>query len=143
MDEKNPFEKLFVDEQTATEELQRRIGEASEIFVIERETGRVIFKNFEKLSDNQRVAVILLGRYVAKKSGLDVSDTLGPSEIGRNIGKSRTSISGPITKLKSLGFIEAQSGVYRINPHMVGKVVDFIVGREKYDGRRSKTQKPE
>jgi len=129
MEETDPFDILFVDEKTATEELQKRVEQASEIFVIERETGKILFKNYESLNDSQRVMVVLLGRYIAKKKGLNVSDCLGPSELGQNIGKSRTSISAPLAKLRTMGIIEAVDGSYRINPHRVGKILDFITTR--------------
>jgi hypothetical protein len=122
------FEKIFVDQKSAVEELKRKIEQVSEVFVIERETGKIIFKNYENLNDSQRVAIILLGKHIAKKSGLNITESLGPSEIGKELGKSRTSISGPLTKLNTLRLLEISDGKYSVNPHMITKILDFIKG---------------
>ena len=133
MEQEDPFEKLFVDEKTSTEQLNAKIEAASKIFSIERETGKIIFKDFEALSDSQRVLVVLLARYIAKKHGMNVSDTLGPTEIGAQISKPRTSISFPANKLKSMGLIESVNGASRVNIHRIDSIVDYITTKRSND----------
>lgn len=126
---KNLFEKLFIDEQNVLMQLETQINLASEIFNIERPSGRILFKNFGNLSDPQRISALLVGKYFAVKAGLpNVSDSLSVTEISKELGRPKTALSGPLKDLLLKGFIEKMSDKkYRIAYQRIQEIFDTIL----------------
>ena len=79
--EKEILKKLLVDEEDILKDLSELVGKAKNIFVIERSTGKIFFKNFGKLTDPQRITALLVGRYFAEKLDIIDDDSMGVSEI--------------------------------------------------------------
>jgi len=125
----NPFEKLFIDETKVMKQLEVQITLASEIFSIERPSGRILFKNFGHLSDPQRISALLVGKYFAVKAGLSgVSDSLSISEISKELGRPKTALSGPVKDLLSKGFIEKLTDrKYRVAYQRIQEIFDVIL----------------
>lgn len=108
-DEKEVLKKLLVDEEDIIKDLADLVQKAKDIFVIEKSTGRVVFKNFGKLSDPQRICALLVGRYFATKLELLKESSLGVSEIAQVLGRPKTALSGPLKDLVTKGFVEKLS----------------------------------
>jgi len=131
-DKSNPFEKLFVDETSVMKQLLTQIAHASEIFSIEKPSGRILFKNFGNLTDSQRISALLIGKYFAVKAGLsNVSDSLSVSEIARELGRPKTALSGPLKELLTKGFIEKLTDrKYRIAYQRIQEIFDVILTKK-------------
>lgn len=106
LDEKEILKKLVVDEKDVISDLANLVEKAKEIFVIEKTSGRIIFKNFGKLSDPQRICVLLVGKFFASKLGLIGEPALGISEISKELSRPMTTLSKPVGELITKGYIE-------------------------------------
>ena|SRR5271157_5406317 len=127
----NPFEKIFIDESKVAQQLENQINLAAEIFAIERPTGRIFFKNFGELSDSQRILGLLVGKYFAVKAGLkNVPDSLSVSEIAKELGRPKTTLSGPLKELMSKGYIEKLNDrKYRIAYQRLSEIFEIMHGK--------------
>lgn len=135
-DEKEILKKLLVDEKDIIKDLANLVDKAKDVFVIEKSTGRVIFKDFGKLSDPQRISALLVGRYFAVKLELSEDGSLGISEIAQFLGRPKTALSGPLKDLISKGFVEKLSNrKYVIAYNRIKDVFENYFGGKKY-GRK-------
>lgn len=105
-DEKEILKKLVVEEKDVVSDLANLVEKAKEVFVIEKPSGRIIFKDFGKLKDPQRICALLIGKYFASKLGLIQEPALGISEIAKELGRPMTTLSGPVRELMMKGYIE-------------------------------------
>jgi len=99
VDEKEILEKMLVDEGEVIKQLAGSVDMAKDIFVIEKQTGRIIFKDFGKLSDPQRICALLIGKYFAARLGIIKTNAFGVSEIAKELGRPITALSGPLNDL--------------------------------------------
>jgi len=104
-DEKDVLKDLLVDEKDVIQDLANLVKKAKDVFVIEQSTGKVIFKDFGKLSNAQRVCVLLIGKYFATKLEIIKDASLSISEIGKELAIPMTTLSAPIGTLVSKGFV--------------------------------------
>lgn len=127
-EENEILRKLVVEEEDVIKELEKLVEEASKYFLIEKPSGKIIFKDFGTLTNKQRIAIVLLGKYFAKKLKLIENDSLGISEIAKELGSPRTSLSGPIKELVKEGYVEYLPGrKYRIAYHRIKELFDKIL----------------
>jgi len=75
------LKKLIIDESDTLQELEKLVEAASKFFRIERPSGRVVFRDFKKLTDKQRIAALLSAKYFAAKSQIITDQTLRIREI--------------------------------------------------------------
>lgn len=127
-DPKDVFSKLIVDEKETTKELEKLVDAATKIFRIERPSGRVIFQNFGKLTDKQRISAILVAKYFASNMQIIENPTLSVSEIAKELGRPMTTLSGPIRDLIKQGFVESLPGrKYRVAYHRLPEIFDKVL----------------
>ncbi|MEM2125722.1 MAG: helix-turn-helix domain-containing protein [Candidatus Methanosuratincola sp.] len=127
-EENEILKKLVVEEKDMIKELEKLVEEASKYFQIEKPSGKIIFKDFGALTNKQRIAIVLLGKYFAKKLNLIENDSLGISEISKELGIPRTSLSGPIKDLIREGYVEYLPGrKYKIAYHRIKELFDKIL----------------
>ena len=67
VDEREILKKVLVEEKDLVKDLQNLVDKAKEIFLIENPSGRILFKDFSKQSDPNKICVLLSGKYFAKK----------------------------------------------------------------------------
>ncbi len=124
-DEQEILKKLLVDEKDVVKELVSLVEKAKEIFVIEKSSGKIIFKNFGELIDAQRICALLSGRYFASKLGILEDHSLGVTEIAKELGRPKTALSGPIKDLTKKGFvIQLTTRKYAIAYHRIKDIFD-------------------
>lgn len=125
MEEKEVLKKLLVDEEEVTRRLEEKVDKAEKIFKIEAGSGRIIFNDYTKLADIQRVSTLLCGKYFGKQLGLKISDALGVSEIARELNRPPTALSGVLGELLKRGWISKDPHrKYRIVPYHIDEVLD-------------------
>jgi DNA-binding transcriptional ArsR family regulator len=130
MKKTNIFDKLLVDEGTMLEKLASQVDQASEIFAIEKPSGKIFFKNFGDLSDPQRIVALLVGKYFGGKAGLDVMNALSVSEIAHELGRPKTALSGPLKDLLSKGLIEKlPDRRYRVAYNRLDEIFSEVLSR--------------
>ena len=133
VDEKEILEKMLVDEGEVIEQLAGSVDMAKDIFVIEKQTGKIVFKNFGKLSDPQRICALLIGKHFAVKIGIISEDSLGVSEIAKELGRPKTALSGPLKELHKKGFVEKLPNRKNIVAyHRINDIIKEYFGVKKH-----------
>lgn len=123
--ENDILKKLLVDEKDVVKELVSLVEKAKEIFVIERSSGKIIFKNFGELTDVQRICALLSGRYFASKLGISQDHSLGVTEIAKELGRPKTTLSGPMRDLVKKGYlVKLTNRKYAIAYHRIKDIFD-------------------
>ena len=113
--EKEILNRFLVDEKDIIEDLANLVEKATNIFVIEKSTGTIIFKNFGKLTDRQRISALLVGRYFAGRLDLIEDVSLGVTEMANALGRPKTTLSGTVRDMLSKTYIEQLSNrKYRV-----------------------------
>jgi len=132
MSEENEIlKKLVIEEKDVTKNLEKLVEEASKYFRIEKPSGRVIFQDFGSLSDKQRVAIVLLGKYFASRLKLIENPSLSISEISKEVGRPMTSLSGATKELVVKGYVEYLPGrKYRIAYHRIKDIFDDLLSEK-------------
>ena len=123
--EKEILNRFLVDEKDIIEDLANLVEKATNIFVIEKSTGTIIFKNFGKLTDRQRISALLVGRYFAGRLDLVEDVSLGVTEMANALGRPKTTLSGTVRDMLSKTYIEQLSNrKYRINYNRIKDIFE-------------------
>lgn len=122
MEESKALERLLISKEKTAHRIQEMASKAEKIFWIEKETGRIVFKDYTALPDIWKVGALLCGKYFAKELEIkDVKDALGVTEIARELHRPATALSGPLSDLeKKRGWVEK-------DPHRKYKVVYYHI----------------
>ena len=130
--ENEVLKKLIVEEKDIIKEMENLVADASEYFRIEKPSGNIIFKDFGSLTDKQRIAIVLLGKYFAAKLNIIESPELSISEIAKELGRPVTALSGGIRKLVDEGYAEYISGKkYKVTYHRIKEMFDTVLNKKK------------
>ncbi len=131
IDEKEILKKLLVDEKDILEELLEMVEKSTQIFVIEKKSGKIIFKDFGKLSDPQRICAFLIGKYFAMKLGLITTYSLGISEIASELRRPVTTLSAPMKQLVTKGYVQKDDRKYEIAYHRIKEILNTYFDKKK------------
>jgi len=126
-DEHEILKDLLVDESELIQNLASIIQKTKDIFVIEKESGKIIFKNYSKLTNSQKISCILIGKYFAKRLGIIDDHTVAISEISSELEIPQTTLSSPLKSLRSYGAVLYEKSRYRVNPHRIEEIIDSIL----------------
>lgn len=128
-DEKEILKKLLVDENQVIKDLAVLVDKAKNVFVIEKNSGKVIFNEFGELTDPQRISALLIGKYFAEKLEVLEDSSLGISEIANELGRPKTALSGPMKDLIKKGYVEKLSNrKYVIAYHRIKEILNNYFG---------------
>src|SRR3972149_2596065 len=131
-DSSDILNKLFIDEAETLKDLEQLVDSASKVFRIERPSGKVIFRDFRRLTDKQRIGALLSGKYFAAKSHVIAEHTLGIAEIAKELGRPVNSLSGPIRQLIKEGFVEGlPDKKYSIVHHRLKDLLGSVLASTK------------
>lgn len=128
VDESEILKKLVVDEEEITKELEKMVEEAQKYFRIEKPSGKIIFQDFGSLSDKQRIAVVLIGKYFASKMKMLENPSLSISEVAKELGRPMTALSGTMKELVTKGYVEYLPGKkYKVAYHRIKEIFADIL----------------
>jgi predicted Rossmann fold nucleotide-binding protein DprA/Smf involved in DNA uptake len=129
---KELLEKLLVDKTEMRKNLNELVDKSLKIFRIEKETGKILFQNFGKLSDPERILTFLIGKYFATELELLKENELSISQISKEIGRPLTALSGPIRELVKKGWVEKlPTRRYRIVYHRMDEILDNLIKKNE------------
>ncbi len=130
-EEKKVLKKLVVSKGDIIKNLANQVEQVRQVFQIEDPGGRIVFQNFGNLNDQQRVAALLLGKYFASRLELISDGSLGISEIAQELGRPKTSLSGPVKELMDIGFVEKLPvRKYTVAYNRIGDVIPFLLKKK-------------
>jgi len=136
-DEKEILKDMLIEESDVIQNLSSIVKKANQIFVIEKESGKVIFKNYSKLTNPQKICCILIGKYFTKRLDIKDDHTATISEISKELDIPQTTLSSPLKSLRKTGQILYEKSRYRINPHRIEEIVESILN-EKGEKKQKK-----
>jgi len=132
VEESEILKRLVVEEKDVTKEMEKLVDEASKHFRVEKPSGRIIFQDFGLLSDKQRIAIVLIGKYFAHKLKMIENPSLSISQIATELGRPMTALSGNIKELVTRGYIEYLPGKkYRIAYHRIKEIFNDILIKKR------------
>jgi hypothetical protein len=121
MEESKALERLLISKEETARRIQEMASKAEKIFLIEKETGRIVFKDYTALPDIWKVGALLCGKHFAKELKIkDVKDALGVTEIAKELHRPATALSGPLSDLVKRGWVEK-------DPHRKYKVIYYHI----------------
>ena len=127
-EESEILKKLVVDEKTSTKELEKMVEEAQKYFRIEAPSGRILFQDFGSLSDKQRIAIVLVGKYFASRMKMLESTSLSISEVAKELGRPMTTLSGTMKELVTKGYVEYLPGKkYTVAYHRIKEIFSDVL----------------
>ena len=127
--EKEILKDILVDESEIIQNLGNIVKKAKDVFVLEKESGKIIFKNYSKLTNPQKISCILIARYFATRLGLINDHTVTLPEISSELDIPQTTLSSPIKSLRKNGFVLYNKSRYRVNPHRIEEIIDAMSGK--------------
>ena len=104
-----PLKELLISREEMQKKMESIVRKAKQLFRIEQGTGRIIFEKVEKLTDTQKVGLLLVGKYLAKELEQTDKSALSSTEMAEEIYRPRKVLSagkGPIKELLKRGLIE-------------------------------------
>lgn len=126
-EENEILKKLVVEEKDSIKEMEKLVEEAARFFKIEKPSGRIMFQNFGALTDQQRISIIMLGKYFASKLKIIDNPMLSISDISKELGRPMTTLSRPMKELIDRGLIEKLPGrKYRVAYHRINEILANI-----------------
>lgn len=127
-DEKEILKGLLVTKEGIRKNYQQLVDKAKKLFLIESETGKVIFQDYASLTDQERICSVLIGKYFASELGIIQDSSFSMSDISKEIGKPLTTISGRLTDLIKKGFVEnLPNRRYRIVYPRISEILDSML----------------
>ena len=117
---------IFLKEEDTLQELAQLISTAKEYFKIEHETGTIIFNSEHELTNEEKIFLLLLGKYFAKEKGIIDSSSLVLAEIGKELAIKSTTLSAPLGRLVATGTIRKEGSDYKLVYHKVKPVLNEI-----------------
>lgn len=124
--EKDILKDILVEEEDAIQNLAEIVKKSKDVFVIEKQSGKIIFKNYSKLTNPQKICSLLIGKYFAKRLGIVNDHSVSVSEISKELNTPQTTLSSPLKSLRNAGFALYDKSRYRINPHRIDEVVESL-----------------
>lgn len=134
--EKDILKDIVAKEEDVIQNLSEIVKKAKDIFMVEEQSGKIIFKNYSKLKNQQKICALLIGKYFAKRIGIIGDNIMSGSEISKELNIPQTTLSAPIKSLREDGFILEDKGKYRINPHRIEEIIDSF-NKEDYGHRKN------
>lgn len=129
-DDKEILKELLIDENDVKQQLATLVKSAKQVFVID-ESGKIIFKDFSKLTNQARICALLTGKKFAKKLDLDVEDSLSISEIGKELEIPATTLSSPMRDLIKRGFVLKNGTKYNITYNRLPEIFSVFFENKK------------
>ena len=129
-DEKEILKNMLVDESDVVQNLAKIVQKAKDIFVMEKSSGKIIFKNYSELKNPQKITCVLIGKYFAKRLDLIDDHTTTVSEISKELDIPQTTLSSPLKSLRKSGQILYEKSRYRVNPHRIQEIIESILNEK-------------
>jgi hypothetical protein len=121
---------LLVSRDQFREKLKELVKKSEPFILIEKETGRVLFKRSD-LSQRDKVALLLIGRYFAEIGGIIENSELTLRETSTMLNIPITNLPAIIRDLIKRGYVEKVGRGYKISPLLIEQFLDEIIKKYK------------
>jgi hypothetical protein len=125
MSEKEYYKKLLIDKSKKIETL---VSKAKDVLGIDNETGEpIILVSRAKLTDENYIALYMIGRFVACELELTKSPSAVYTEIAKKSGISKEIVAARLSGMKKKGYVrQTGSKEWEIIFPRIGEILDEI-----------------
>lgn len=111
---------IILKKQDVLSQLKEFVEGAKHFISIEETTGRVIFSPKFRLTNKEKIFLLLLGKYLAAQYGILNDHTLTLRDISEELKIKRTTLSAPLSRLiKDKIINKPEENRYEINPFAI------------------------
>lgn len=122
--------KLLVSEEETLGELEELVTMASRLLRIEKETGESFFTTPKDLTNKDKIALLLVGKYFAKELGLKTDTAFSTGELSEKLNVPSTTLSKPLGQLVEEKIIrKTDDGKYIIVYHKIKGLLESKSGK--------------
>lgn len=123
---KEILEKILLKEEDTLNELEELVDLASEHLRIEKESGEVLIISKAKLTNKEKIILLLIGKYFAKELGIVATNSLTLSEVSSALKVPGTTLSRPLGELADDALVRKDKDKYYIIYH---KIKEFLLAK--------------
>ena len=117
---KDILKKIFLKEEDFLNELESLVDLSKRFFMIEKETGRIVFKDKLNIPNKDKICCLLVGRYFAREFGIISSEGIFIRDLSDFLMIQKTTLSGPLRELINGGIVRKnEEGEYSILYHQI------------------------
>lgn len=120
---KELLKELLVNEKDILADLSGLVEKSKSFFKIEGNSGKILFNDNSSLTNNNKIGLILIGKYFAYELDVIKKKGLTLSELSEELNIPQTTLSSPLGNLIDKGFVEKNNGEYNICYH---KILEFL-----------------
>jgi predicted transcriptional regulator len=132
-EEKEIIKPLLISRKKIEERLKELVVKVKPFISIEEETGKVLF-NRTDLTNKEKIALLLIGKYFAEIGKITSSSGLTMREISQALNLPITTIPAPLGELIRSGYVEKANNTYKVRPFQIEEIVNKI--SEKYGEKK-------
>lgn len=125
------FKDILTTSEETIKDLKILVDKSKDFFKIEDPSGSVILSGNYKLSNTEKISLLLIGKFFAQKIGFITSFAMPLKQISKELIIKETTLTWPLGELIKNGKIEKISEGYRINPYRINSILDELVKRYK------------
>jgi len=127
---KEILSKLLVSEEETLGELEELVTMASKLLRIEKETGDSFFTAPKDLTNKDKIALLLVGKYFAKELGLKTDIAFSAGDLSEKLNVPSTTLSKPLGQLLEEKIIrKTDDGKYTIVYHKIKGLLESKSGK--------------
>lgn len=125
--EKEILNELLLKEEDVLKKLKDLVTLSKKYFMIEQNTGNVVFSKTTKLSNRDKIQLLLIGRYFASRLKILTKESINIADLSRLLDVPKTTLSAPLGSLVNEGFVNKNSdSEYSIIFHKIEGVLQGI-----------------
>ena len=121
------LENLLVDEESMNEEILRDL--LNDYIRIGKQSGNLIPQDrYREITAKRKILIVLLAQRARAELDMAESKWMTPGEISEQSGVNQNTVYPTVRELDNNGLIESDDGSYRVPPHSINRVRDYING---------------
>lgn len=118
---------IFLRKEDTLKYLKELVALSKPFFMVEQESGRIIFNQNKLLKNKNKIALFLIGRYFAKEFGILQNDGIKIADLSDQFGINKTTLSGPLGELVRGGNCrKTADGEYFIVYHKIKPILENL-----------------
>ena len=103
--EKEILNELLLKEEDVLKKLKELVAISKKYFMIEHNTGNVVFSKTLRLSNREKIELLLIGRYFASRLKVITKEAISIAELSKLLDVPKTTLSAPLGTLINEGHV--------------------------------------
>lgn len=122
--EKEILNELLLKEEDVLKKLKDLVAISKKYFMIEQNTGHIVFSKTLKLSNREKIELLLIGRYFASRLKIITKEAISIAELSKLLDVPKTTLSAPLGTLINAGYVNKNAdSEYSITFHKIEAIL--------------------